>query len=112
MFDSSQSDRPILTAEGARALTKKRTTLKNHNFDITLRRIYKMIEVRAKEGHEEMRYTVSSFVLDGTICDPIMLAHQLQKKLCSIGYEVVREDSTLFIAWHATEIKPQIQRRR
>lgn len=100
-FDESRSSRPVLTAEGARSLTKKRTDNNNRNFEIMLKRIYKMIETRAADGCDELEYNMPSFILDGTICDPIVLAAKIQHKLISLGYDVQRTNSTIFISWKA-----------
>lgn len=69
------------------------------NYKLTIRRVYKIIETAADKGATELEFQAPSFVLDGCIGDPIVLARQIKARLVELGYTVKRTEDTLSISW-------------
>jgi hypothetical protein len=101
-FDGDkQNSRPI-TASQARSKansTPASRKSKDTNYNLTIRRLYKIIENASNNGVTTITYKAPSFVLDGCIGDPIILARQLKSKLTELGYKVRRTNATLLISW-------------
>lgn len=96
-MDSGSSH--LLTAEEARKLSARNEDNANINYNLTLKRLVKIIEVAAKQGRDFVDFETPSIILDGSLADPILLARQLKKKLVSMGYKVKRNEAHLNISW-------------
>lgn len=62
-------------------------------------RLMKIIESTARQGRDCLEFEAPSFVLDGSVADPLQLAKDLSKKLTSLGYKLTRRDHVLWIQW-------------
>lgn len=89
----------MISAEDARKLAARTDVKSNINYNLTLNRLMKIIESSARQGQQFIDFETPSFVLDGSLADPILLARQLKKKLVSMGYSVQRNNSNLVISW-------------
>ena len=102
-FDGDHQTSTPITAEQARKKTRSNarpgTSARNQNYSLTIKRLYKIIENAAENGADSLTFKAPSFVLDGCIGDPIVLARQLKARLIDIGYRVRREKDTLYISW-------------
>lgn len=94
-------DTAALTAAQARQLSQKNEKSKDVNYTLTIKRLLKIIRASAIQGNTSMQFTAPSFVLDGCIGDPILLARQLKKRLEQLGYRVQRKQDRLTISWEA-----------
>lgn len=94
-------DKPavMLSASEARKLCARNVDKSNVNYNLTLNRLMKIIQSAAKSGQDFIDFETPSFVLDGSLADPIVLARQLKKKLQTMGYKVSRSESHLKISW-------------
>jgi hypothetical protein len=96
--DTRPSDR-VLTADAARALMARPPRAADLNYALTLRRLMRLIESAARNGHDHLEFDAPRFVLDGCVGDPIVLARQLKAKLAELGYVVRRDVSHLSVRW-------------
>jgi hypothetical protein len=97
-MDARASDR-VLSADAARALMARPPRAADMNYALTLRRLMRLIESAARNGHDHLEFDAPRFVLDGCVGDPIVLARQLKAKLSELGYTVRRDVSHLSIRW-------------
>jgi len=101
-FDGDHQRVAPITASQARIRTQKNFKKQNKgntNYQLTIKRLYKIIENAAENGADSLTFKAPSFVLDGCIGDPIILARQIKARLIEIGYKVKREKDTLYISW-------------
>ena len=98
-MDLEEHPAHMISAEDARKLSARVDVKSNINYNLTLNRLMKIIEGAARQGQEFIEFETPSFVLDGSLADPILLARQLKKKLSSMGYLVTRTNSHLHISW-------------
>jgi hypothetical protein len=89
----------LLSAAQARALMAKPPRAADLNYALTLQRLMRLIESAGRNGHDSLEFDAPSFVLDGCVGDPIVLARQLKSKLVELGYAVERRVSSLTIRW-------------
>lgn len=89
----------LLTAAEARKLADRTEEKTNVNYTLTLNRLMKIIEIESKNGMMYMEFETPSFVLDGSLADPILLARQLKARLKELGYDVKRSEHKLKISW-------------
>lgn len=88
-----------LTASQARKLSQRKDKVKDVNYSLTIKRLLGVIRSSAIQGHTSIDFTAPSFVLDGCLGDPILLARQLKKRLEQLGYKVERRQDQLKISW-------------
>lgn len=69
------------------------------NFSLTIKRLYRIIEAHSAKGDTSLVFRAPSFVLDGCIADPIILAKQIKVRLSDLGYKVKRDQDVLSISW-------------
>lgn len=95
-------DKPavMLSASDARKLCSRTFDRSNVNYSLTLTRLMRIIQAAARSGKDFIEFEAPSFVLDGSLADPIVLARQLKKKLQTMGYTVTRTESHLHISWN------------
>lgn len=98
-FDGDHRLSKPISANEAFELASKKKHKKDTNYELTIQRLYKMIETNAEQGFDSMEYTCPRFVLDGSLADPIVLARKIKKKLESLGYAVERNGEKLNISW-------------
>ena len=98
-MDLEEHPASMISADDARKLASRNDVKSNINYNLTLNRLMKIIESSARQGQEFIEFETPSFVLDGSLADPILLARQLKKKLLSMGYKVTRNESHLIISW-------------
>lgn len=112
-FDGDHQSAVPITAAQARSKTAK--NLHKHsasgsiNYTLTIRRLYKIIENASENGADSLTFKAPSFVLDGCLGDPIVLARQLKARLIELGYRVRREDATLLISWSQEKQGPSLK---
>ena len=113
-FDGDHQDIKPLTASQARSKTTKTTQKrsKDINYNLTLRRLYRIIKNATENGCEEITFKAPSFVLDGCIGDPIILARQLKARFVELGYSVRRQNDTLLIKWGQDAEGPSLKSAR
>lgn len=92
-------DETVYSAADARHMTIKHEKNKDINYTLTFGRLMKIIEMSAKQGCTELEFEAPSFVLDGCLGDPILLARQLKARLSELGYKVKRSQANLKIDW-------------
>lgn len=99
-LDGDHVAAPISAADAyARSIAGEARRSEGLNYKLTIRRVYKIIETAADKGATELTFQAPSFVLDGCLGDPIVLAKQIKTKLVSLGYKVKRNEDTLKIRW-------------
>lgn len=98
-FDGDHQLIKPIDASSARELYKKKRSKKDTNYELTIHRLYKIIETNASQGFDSMEFVAPSFVVDGSLADPIVLARKIKKKLESLGYTVERNGEKLLISW-------------
>lgn len=98
-FLKTDSPQTMLTAEEARRLAARNDDKKDVNYTLTLRRLMRIIESESKLGRTLLEFQAPSFVLDGSLADPILLARQLKARLKQLGYKVRRTEEYLTIEW-------------
>jgi hypothetical protein len=89
----------IITAGEASALCRRKERSRDVNYTLTLRRLMRVIDTSARNGSEGLVFEAPTFVVDGCLGDPIVLARQLKARLTQAGYIVTRNNSTLSISW-------------
>ncbi len=96
-----QVSRPIKAKEAQSLAKKFHTPGLDINYALTIRRVYDIIRAAATRGDTVLVYNTPSYVMDGTVCDPIFLARQIKAKLSSkeSGFKVSRNDNELTISW-------------
>lgn len=103
-FDGDrQQVKPISAAEARRKVRGRTERTDDRNYTLTIRRLYKIIDSAAADGYDSIHFVTPSFVLDGSICDPILLAKQLKARLVKLGYKVQRNQERLRISWAEDE---------
>ena len=105
----NDDDVKLISANQARLLTVKKERQKDFNYSLTLSRLMKIIEFTAKQGNSSITFETPSFVLDGSLCDPILLARQLKARLIQLGYQVERNVNKLKISWEEEEERKKKQ---
>jgi hypothetical protein len=98
-MDFCENPGTIIRASEARKLCQRTDYKKDINYNLTFNRLMKIIENSAKQGKEYIEFETPSFVLDGSLADPILLARQLKKRLTQLEYNVSRENNKLLISW-------------
>ena len=99
-LDGDNTSPPISASEArSRSAVGEAKRSEGLNYKLTIRRVYKIIETAADKGATELTFQAPSFVLDGCLGDPIVLAKQIKSKLQSLGYNVKRNEDTLKITW-------------
>lgn len=99
-LDGDHASAPISASDAyARSTAGEAKRSQGLNYKLTIRRVYKIIETAADKGATEMTFQSPSFVLDGCLGDPIILAKQIKAKLVALGYKVKRTEDTLKISW-------------
>lgn len=98
-FLNTDPPQAMLTAEEARRLAARNEDKKDVNYTLTLRRLMRIIESESKLGRTLLEFQAPSFVLDGSLADPILLARQLKARLKQLGYKVKRVEEHITIEW-------------
>ncbi|MCP4484100.1 MAG: hypothetical protein GY932_04040 [Arcobacter sp.] len=98
-MDFCENPGTIIRASEARKLSQRTDYKKDINYNLTFNRLMKIIENSAKQGKEYIEFETPSFVLDGSLADPILLARQLKKRLTQLEYNVTRDNNKLLISW-------------
>lgn len=99
-LDGDHISEPITASEAFKRSSASGAKRSNGlNYKLTIRRVYNIIKVAADKGADEVTFKAPSFVLDGCIGDPIVLARQIKARLTELGYRVSRTDDTLQISW-------------
>ena len=88
-----------INAEEARELSKKTDAKKDINYNLTIKRLYSVIRQASTLGYDNVTFVAPKFVVDGSICDPIVLARQLKARLLQLDFKVKRKEETLTISW-------------
>ena len=78
-MDLEEHPASMISADDARKLASRNDVKSNINYNLTLNRLMKIIESSARQGQEFIEFETPSFVLDGSLADPILLARQLQQ---------------------------------
>ena len=98
-MDLCENPVTIISATEARKLCARTEHKKDINYNLTFNRLMKIIENSAKQGKQYIEFETPSFVLDGSLADPILLARQLKKRLVQLEYKVKRNNNKLIISW-------------
>ena len=100
IHDLDKTGVPITAAEAQKLVSdqQKPNTL---NYSLTIRRVFEYIRAAAGRGDTRLHFQAPSYVMGGTVCDPILLARQVKKRLTapSLGFKVVRDGDNLEISW-------------
>jgi hypothetical protein len=100
-MDICENQFNIIKAGDARKLAQRTDHKKDINYNLTFNRLMIIIENSAKQGKQFIEFETPSFVLDGSLADPIILARQLKKRLTQLDYTVKRDNNKLFISWES-----------
>lgn len=89
----------LISADEARRLSARKEEKKDTNFTLTLYRVMRLVRIASKNGQTFLEFEAPSFVLDGSLADPIVLARQLKARFKELGYKVKRNECRLKIDW-------------
>ena len=90
-----------ITASEAKKLVSVHNKPNTLNYSLMIRKLFEYIRSAAGRGDTCLNFEVPSYVPGGIVCDPILLARQLKRKLISpeLGFSVTRSDNVLTIKW-------------
>jgi hypothetical protein len=93
------SQRFLTAAEAKKLCDRNKVRAEDVNLRLVFSRLMKIIESTARQGRDCLEFEAPSFVLDGSVADPLQLAKDLSEKLSSLGYQMTRREHVLWIQW-------------